>query len=95
MSASELSNVYVQAPLPATIAKLPYVPLVALVVYVKVSESASVPDTVPVAVDVDASSVTEPVWSEPALGASFTSETDMVTVSTSDVAESYATRVKV
>ena len=59
------------------------------------SESASVPDTVPVAVEVDASSVTVPVWSEPALGASLTSVTVIATVSTSDVAESYATRVRV
>ena len=63
--------------------------------YVKVSESASVPETVPVAVDVEASSVTDPVWSEPALGASLTSVTEIVTVSTSDVAESYATSVRV
>ena len=50
-------------------------------VYVKEElASSSEPDTVPVAVVVDASSVTPPVWSDPALGASLAPLTVIVTV---------------
>ena len=61
VSASELSNVYVHAPVPATTAIEPYVPVASPVYDRDESASASLPDTVPVAVDVDASSVTAPV----------------------------------
>ena len=59
VSASELSNVYVQvAPLSAI---EPYVPVAAPLYDRDASESASLPEIVPVAVVVDASSVTAPV----------------------------------
>ena len=48
------------------------------------SASASVGDTDPVAVEVDASSVTAPVWSAPASGASLAPITVIVTVIVSD-----------
>ena len=62
VSESELSNVYVHAPVAELIAKEPYVPDVELVLYDNTSPvSGSVPETVPVAVVLEASSVTEPV----------------------------------
>ena len=48
------------------------------------SESASVDATVPVAVVAVASSVTEPVWSAPALGASLASTIEIVISATSE-----------
>ena len=67
----------------------PYVPVVAPE-YVSVSPSCSGPVMVPVTVDVDASSVSAPVASLPADGASLASTMLIVTSATSDDCALYA-----